>query len=60
VPGYPVVPAVYLLGTGILTAAVAWERPVVATVSLATIVAGLPAAWLWARFADPPKIGSTP
>jgi APA family basic amino acid/polyamine antiporter len=60
VPGYPVVPAVYLLGTGILTAAVAWERPEVAAVSLATVIAGLPAAWLWARFADPPNKGSTP
>ena len=49
VPGYPVVPAVYLLGTGILTAAVAWERPVVAAVSLATIAAGVPVAWIWGR-----------
>jgi APA family basic amino acid/polyamine antiporter len=56
VPGYPVVPAVYLLGTGILTAAVAWERPAVATVSLATILAGLPAAWLWGRFATPRSV----
>jgi APA family basic amino acid/polyamine antiporter len=60
VPCYPVVPAVYLLGTGILTAAVAWERPEVAAVSLATVVAGLPAAWFWARFAAPPNKGSTP
>ncbi len=60
VPGYPVVPAVYLLGTGILTAAVAWERPVVAALSLATIIVGLPAAWLWGRFASPLKNGSTP
>ncbi|MFM7138606.1 MAG: APC family permease [Planctomycetota bacterium] len=49
VPGYPLVPAVYLLGTGILTVAVAWERPVVAAVSLATIAAGLPFAWFWSR-----------
>ena len=41
-PGYPLVPAVYLLGTGMLTAAVAWERPVVAAVSVATIAAGVP------------------
>ena len=60
VPGYPVVPAVYLLGTGIRTAAVAWERPVVAALSLATIIVGLPAAWLWGRFASPLKNGSTP
>jgi APA family basic amino acid/polyamine antiporter len=49
VPGYPVVPGVYLLGTSLLTAAVAWERPVVAAVSLATIAAGVPVAWLWGR-----------
>jgi APA family basic amino acid/polyamine antiporter len=48
-PGYPLVPAVYLLGTGLLTAAVAWERPVVAAVSAATIAAGVPVAWLWGR-----------
>jgi APA family basic amino acid/polyamine antiporter len=48
-PGYPLVPAVYLMGTAVLTAAVAWERPVVAAVSAATIAAGLPVAWLWGR-----------
>ncbi len=48
-PGYPLVPAAYLLGTGILTAAVAWERPFVAAVSVATIAAGVPVAWLWGR-----------
>jgi APA family basic amino acid/polyamine antiporter len=45
-PGYPLVPAIYLLGTAALTAAVAWERPMVAAVSVATIVAGIPVAWL--------------
>jgi APA family basic amino acid/polyamine antiporter len=49
VPWYPVPPVVYLLGTGLLTAAVAWERPVVAAVSLATIAAGVPVHWAWAR-----------
>jgi len=49
VPGYPLVPAVYLLGTGLLTAAVAWERPGVAAVSAATIAAGVPVWWLWCR-----------
>ncbi|MBM4021800.1 MAG: amino acid permease [Planctomycetes bacterium] len=45
-PGYPLVPTVYLLGMGILTAAVAWERPIVAAVSIATIAAGVPLWWL--------------
>lgn len=48
-PGYPVVPAVYLLGTGLLTAAVAWQRPLVAAVSAATIAAGVPVYLLWGR-----------
>jgi APA family basic amino acid/polyamine antiporter len=55
VPGYPVVPVVYLLGTGLLTAAVAWQRPVVAAVSLATIAAGVPVAWIWSRVCHPPR-----
>lgn len=45
-PLYPWVPAAYLLGTGLLTAAVAWERPAVAAVAAATIAAGVPVAWL--------------
>jgi APA family basic amino acid/polyamine antiporter len=49
VPGYPLVPVAYLLGTGLLTAAVARERPLVAAVSAATIAAGVPAWWLSAR-----------
>ena len=48
-PGYPLVPAIYLLGTGLLTAAVAWQRPLVAAVSVATIAAGVPAYLLWGR-----------
>jgi APA family basic amino acid/polyamine antiporter len=53
-PGYPLVPAVYLLGTGLLTAAVAWERPLVAAVSIATIAAGVPVFLL--RKADPSRV----
>jgi APA family basic amino acid/polyamine antiporter len=45
--GYPLVPAVYLLGTGTLTLAVGVERPLVAAVSLATILGGIPVYWLW-------------
>ncbi len=48
-PGYPFVPAMYLLGTGLLTAAVCIERPVVAAVSIATILGGIPVYWLWNR-----------
>jgi APA family basic amino acid/polyamine antiporter len=48
-PGYPFVPAVYLVGTGLLTAAVFHERPVVSTISLLSIAAGVPAYYLQAR-----------
>ena len=45
-PGYPLVPAVYLIGTGLLTAAVCYERPVVSSVSLLSIAAGVPVYYL--------------
>jgi basic amino acid/polyamine antiporter, APA family len=48
-PWYPVPPVVYLVGTGLLTAAVAWERPLVAAVSLATIAAGVPVFRIFPR-----------
>ena len=35
-------PAVYLVGTGLLTAAVFYERPVVSSISLLSIAAGVP------------------
>jgi len=46
-PGYPVLPMIYLVGAGILTIAVCIERPFVAAVSVTTILAGIPAYWLW-------------
>jgi basic amino acid/polyamine antiporter, APA family len=45
-PGYPLVPAVYLAGTGLLTAAVFLERPVVSSISLLSIAAGVPVYYL--------------
>jgi basic amino acid/polyamine antiporter, APA family len=45
-PGYPLVPAVYLAGTGLLTAAVFYERPVVSMISLLSIAAGVPVYYL--------------
>jgi APA family basic amino acid/polyamine antiporter len=41
-PGYPFVPAVYLFGTGMLTTAVFYERPVVSSISLLSIALGVP------------------
>jgi APA family basic amino acid/polyamine antiporter len=45
-PGYPLVPAIYLAGTGLLTAAVFYERPFVSTISLLSIAAGVPVYYL--------------
>ena len=45
-PGYPIVPAVYLAGTGLLTAAVFYERPVVSSISLLRIALGVPVYYL--------------
>ena len=39
-------PAVYLIGTGLLTAAVFYERPVVSSISLLSIAAGVPVYYL--------------
>ena len=33
-PGYPIVPAIYLAGTALLTAGVFYERPVVSSIGL--------------------------
>jgi APA family basic amino acid/polyamine antiporter len=46
-PGYPIVPAIYLAGTGLLTAAVFYERPVVSSISLLSIAAGVPVYYGW-------------
>ncbi len=45
-PVYPFVPAVYLAGTGVLTAAVFCERPVVSSISLLSIAVGVPVYYL--------------
>jgi APA family basic amino acid/polyamine antiporter len=45
-PGYPLVPAIYLVGTGLLTAAVFYERPVISSISLLSIAAGVPVYYL--------------
>ena len=41
-PGYPLVPGVYLAGTGLLTAAVFYARPVISSISLLSIAVGVP------------------
>jgi APA family basic amino acid/polyamine antiporter len=41
-PGYPVVPAIFLIGTILLTIAAFVERPLPSLYSLLTILAGIP------------------
>jgi APA family basic amino acid/polyamine antiporter len=50
-PGYPVVPAIYLLGTAVLVVAVVRDRPDVSAYSIGSILAGVPVYYLWRRFA---------
>ncbi len=55
-PGYPFVPAVYLLGTGLLVAAVFYERPVVSLISVASIIAGIPVYFSWRMLAPASRV----
>jgi APA family basic amino acid/polyamine antiporter len=45
-PGYPLVPAVFLIGTALLTGAAFLERPWPSVYSLLTILAGVPVHYL--------------
>jgi APA family basic amino acid/polyamine antiporter len=47
-PGYPVVPAVFLVASGLLVVAVFKERPIVSSCSLLVILAGVPIYFVWA------------
>ncbi len=47
-PGYPIVPAIYLVMTGLLVAAVIRDRPELSAYSVGSIVAGVPIYYLWA------------
>ena len=49
-PGYPFVPAVFLVATGLLIAAVFHERPIVSSFSVLSILAGVPVYFLWTHF----------
>ena len=49
-PGYPVVPAIFLLVNGLLVAAVFKERPLVSLCSLASILLGVPVYFVWTWF----------
>jgi APA family basic amino acid/polyamine antiporter len=49
-PAYPVVPAIFLIGTTLLTIAAFVERPLPSLYSLLTILAGVPVYYLLRRF----------
>jgi len=46
-PAYPLTPAVYLIVTGLLTAAAFYRRPEASLGALLTILAGVPIYYLW-------------
>ena len=54
-PGYPVTPAIYLLGTALLIGAVIKERREVALYSIGSIILGVPVYYLWKAFTGPSK-----
>ena len=49
VPGFPWVPAAFILATLWIAAYVLFERPTEALLSLATVAAGLPLYWFWRK-----------
>lgn len=49
VPGYPVIPAVYLVGTGGTIVAAFWREPLVSCLSAASLLAALPLYEVWTR-----------
>jgi basic amino acid/polyamine antiporter, APA family len=54
-PGYPATPAVFLIVTGLLTAATAHEHPRVSLYAVLSILAGVPLYYIWqdhGRFLD--------
>ncbi len=52
-PGYPVVPAIYLVMTGLLAGAAFYERPRVSGLSLVGILLGIPVYVVWNRMKRP-------
>lgn len=48
-PGYPILPALYLVPTALLTAAAFWNQPVPSELALLSILAGVPVYYLWIR-----------
>jgi len=49
-PGYPFVPAVFLVANGLLVVAVFNERPIVSSLAVLSILAGVPVYFLWSYF----------
>lgn len=47
--GYPIVPALFVLSTGILVVSTLIERPVESLAGLGFLMLGLPAYWYWSR-----------
>jgi APA family basic amino acid/polyamine antiporter len=50
--GYPIVPSIFVLSTGILLVNTLLERPVESLAGLGLVALGLPAYWYWSRLND--------
>jgi APA family basic amino acid/polyamine antiporter len=59
VPGYPIVPAIFLITTALLSIAAFVERPWVSLYSLLSILAGIPVYFLWVRTRRRPQEAAT-
>src|SRR5262245_39266035 len=58
-PGYPIVPAIFLAATALLSLAAFLERPWVSLASLLSILAGTPVYYFWVRPRSRMAWGST-
>ncbi len=54
--GYPIVPALFVLSTGILVVSTLIERPAESVAGLGFLMLGLPAYWYWSRGAREPAV----
>jgi APA family basic amino acid/polyamine antiporter len=59
-PGYPIVPAIFLMATAFLSLAAFLERPWVSLASLLSILAGIPVYHIWVRPRRRPAGGLAP
>ncbi|MBN8645813.1 MAG: amino acid permease [Planctomycetes bacterium] len=52
-PGYPVVPALFILASAAMTGLAVWAEPGRTGMWLLVLAAGVPTYWIWRRFSGP-------